>query len=92
MQSGADEKNLTRLVKGRIDVWPTAYYAAINSAKKLGILDQIEVIPNVTIMSGHLYIAFNKETDDRIIYQWQAALDQLNSEGVIKGILDKYDR
>lgn len=92
MKSGADEKNLTRLVKGRVDVWPTAYYAGIYSAKKMGLLDQIEAIPNVPIMSGHLYIAFNKETDDLIIHQWQAALDQLKSDGAIKAIFDKYER
>ena len=92
MQSGADEKNLTRLVKGRIDTWPTAYYAGIYSSKKLGVLDQVEAIPDLTIMSGHLYIAFNKGTDDRIIHQWQSALDELKSDGIVDRILKKYDR
>jgi len=29
LQSGADEKNIARLLKDRIDVWPTAYYAGV---------------------------------------------------------------
>jgi len=34
MQSGADEKNINRLIKDRVDVSPTAYYAGIYSARK----------------------------------------------------------
>jgi polar amino acid transport system substrate-binding protein len=92
MNSGADEKNIRRLLKGRVDVWPTAYYAGIYSSKKMGVLDQIEAIPDVSIMSGHLYIAFNKSTDDHIIHEWQSALDILKSNGTIDAILKKYDR
>lgn len=92
LKSGSDDKNLKRLLKGRIDVWPTAYYAGIYSAKKIGIADQIEAIPNVKLMSGHLYLAFNKDTDNRIIHEWQAALDQLQSDGVVDAIHMKYDQ
>ncbi len=92
IKSGADEKNLKRLAKGRVDVWPTAYYAGIYSAKKMGLLDEIEVVPGVTILSGHLYIAFNKDTDPNTIHQWQSALDQLKSDGVVDAILNKYDK
>ena len=56
----------------------------------MGILDQVEVIPNVTILFVHLYIAFIKETDNQIIHQWQITLDDLKSEGVVEKILAKY--
>lgn len=92
MKSGSDDKNLKRLEKGRIDLWPTSYYAGIYSAKKLAILDRIEFVPDVSILSGHLYMAFNKKTDDKIIDQWQSALDQLKRDGLIDGIVKKYDR
>ena len=92
MQSGADEKNIRRLTKGRIDIWPTAYYAGIYSAKKMGVIDNIEAIPGVSLMSGALYIAFNKQTDDKVIQQWQGALDKLKSNGVVGAILKKYDK
>lgn len=92
MKSGADDKNLKRLVKGRIDIWPTGYYAGIYSSKKMGVLDQIEAIPDVPIMSGHLYIAFNKDADPKITHQWQSVLDQLKSDGVVSAILKRYDR
>ncbi|SCA55137.1 conserved exported hypothetical protein [Candidatus Terasakiella magnetica] len=92
MKSGADEKNLTRLLKGRIDVWPTAYYAGTYSAKKAGKRDMIEAVKGVNLLSGHLYIAFHKETDGKVINQWQAALDLLKAQGAIDKIIAKYDR
>ncbi|MGB0694814.1 MAG: substrate-binding periplasmic protein [Rhodospirillaceae bacterium] len=92
MQSGSDDKNISRLVKGRIDTWPTAYYAGIYSARLYGELDQIEVVPNVTILSGSLYIAVNKETPDALVQKWQDALDALRAEGVVEAITARYDR
>ena len=92
LQSGSDDKNMKRLIKGRVDAWPTSYYAGIYVARKNGVLDQVEVIKEISLMSGHLYIAFNKETDDQIIHQWQSALDLLNSDGVIDEIMNKYER
>ncbi|SCA55143.1 putative ABC-type amino acid transport/signal transduction systems, periplasmic component/domain [Candidatus Terasakiella magnetica] len=92
MESGADEKNLKRLIKKRVDVWPTVYYAGTYSAKKMGVLEKIQAIPNVKIMSGHLYIAFNKAVDDKIIHQWQLALDSLRTKGVIDQIVMKYEK
>ena len=92
LQSGNDDKNLKRLMKNRVDAWPTSYYSGIYVARKNGVLDQIDVIKEVPIMSGHLYIAFNKDTDDKIIHQWQSALDLLKSDGVIDGIMSKYER
>jgi len=92
LKSGSDDKNLKRLLKGRVDVWPTAYYAGIYSAKRIGIADQIEAIPNVKLMSGDLYLAFNKDTDSHVIHEWQAALDQLKSDGVVEAIHKKYDQ
>jgi len=91
MQSGRDEKNLTRLTKGRIDLWASPYFAGIFSARKLEVLGKVEAIRDVPFMSGSLYIAFNKETDDNIINQWQSALDELKQEGVVQKILGKYD-
>lgn len=92
MQSGADKKNLKRLLKGRIDIYPTAHYAGIFIAKEEGVIDQIEMIPNVKLLMGHLYIAFSKDTDDQIIHKWQVGLDTLRSEGTIDEIISRYAR
>ena len=91
MQSGHDAKNLKLLTKGRIDMWASPYFYGIFNARKMGVLSKVEAIPNVIILSGHLYIAFNKETDDTIIEQWQSALDELRNDGVVDKIIGKYD-
>jgi polar amino acid transport system substrate-binding protein len=36
LQSGADEKNIKKLVKRRIDLWPTTYFGGLYNSKKLG--------------------------------------------------------
>lgn len=90
VQSGADEKNIKRLVKGRIDVWPTAFYAGVYNARKLGYADQIEVVEGVSLMTGYLYLAFNKGSDKAVVDRWQSTLDQLIEDGTVQRILDKY--
>ena len=47
LQSGSDDKNMKRLIKGRVDAWPTSYYAGIYVARKNGVLDQVEVIKEI---------------------------------------------
>ena len=90
LESGADESNIKKLIRNRIDLWPTSYFAGLYSAKKMGYEGQIEPIKGVNIMSGHLFVAFNKDTDDAIISRWQTALDALRSEGVIDKMMKKY--
>ena len=90
LESGADETNIKKLVRGRIDVWPSSYLAGLHSAKKMGLQGKIEAITKVNIMSGHLYLAFNKNTDDSIINSWQAGLDELRGHGVVDAIIAKY--
>jgi polar amino acid transport system substrate-binding protein len=92
LESGADETNIKKLVRGRIDAWPSSYLAGLHSAKKMGLQGQIEAITNVNIMSGHLYLAFNKNTDDAIIKSWQAGLDELQTNDVVDTIIAKYRR
>ena len=90
LESGADETNIKKLVRGRIDLWPSSYLAGLHSAKKMGLQGRIEAITNVNIMSGHLYLAFNKDTDDSIITSWQAGLDELRGHRVVDAIIAKY--
>jgi len=43
------------------------------------------------IENDKLYYAFNKKTDDKIIQQWQKALDKIKLNGVYQKILHKYN-
>ena len=88
--SGVDEKNIKKLVKGRIDLYPALKSAGLYNAKRLGFAGQIVPIPKVTIFEGDLYIAFNKQTEDAVINQWQKALDELVTDGTVDAIKKRY--
>ena len=90
IKSGVDEKNIRKLVKGRIDLWPALKSAGLYNAKVMGYAGKIEPIENVVVFEGDLYIAFNKKTDDAIIKKWQKALDKLIKNGTVKKVVEKY--
>ena len=88
--SGQDEKNIKKLVKGRIDLWPTLLMAGLYNARIQGLAGEIVPIENVVAFSGDMYIAFNKKTDDAIIKKWQIALDELKKDKTIEKIIKRY--
>jgi len=90
IKRGVDEKNIKKLVKGRIDLWPALKDAGLYNAKIMGLKGEIVPIDNVVIFEGDLYIAFNKKTDDKIIQTWQKALNKLRKAGKIEKIKEKY--
>jgi len=90
VKAGVDDENIKKLVIGRIDLWPALEKAALYSAKKMGLSNKIEPIKNVVIFEGDLYIAFNKQTDDKIIKKWQDAFNKLKKNGIIEQIKAKY--
>jgi len=90
VMGGSDDKNIKKLLKGRIDLWPYSKVAGLYNAKKIGQAGMIVPIPNVVLFSGDLYIAFNKNTDDKIIKLWQDTLVKLTKNGIIKKIKDRY--
>jgi len=89
--TGSDDKNLKKLVLGRIDLWPALKTAGLYSARQMGYSNRIEPINNIILFQGPLYIAFNKNTDDKIIKKWQKALDKLKQNGTISKIKAKYE-
>ena len=90
IKSGVDEKNIKKLIKGRIDLWPALKSAGLYNAKIQGYAGEIEPIDDVVIFEGDLYIAFNKNTDDKIIAKWQKALDKLIANKTVQKIINKY--
>jgi polar amino acid transport system substrate-binding protein len=78
-----------KMKNDRIDMFAYAIASATYNAKRMGHdLDDFEVI--YTLTKGELYYAFNKNTDDTIIAQWQAALDTIKGNGLYDKIVQKY--
>ncbi len=102
LASGVNEKQLhsisgknaidlsfKKMKNNRIDMFAYELNAASYEAKAKGHnLDDFEAI--YTLKEGELYYAFNKNTDDEIIIQWQNALDAVKKNGLYKAIINKY--
>ena len=87
---GSDDKNIKKLLKGRIDLWPYVKAAGLYNAKKIGQAGMIVPIPGIILASGDLYIAFNINTSDDIVKRWQKAFDKLTTNGSIRKIKERY--
>jgi len=90
MTATDDEENIQKLVNGEIDLCPTLLMAGLYNASLQGLSGEIEPITNVVAFSGDLYIAFNKQTNDEIIQQWQNALDKLKKDKTVSKIIKRY--
>ncbi|MBF0289906.1 MAG: transporter substrate-binding domain-containing protein [SAR324 cluster bacterium] len=90
LQNGADENNIIKLIKGRIDLWASTYFGGLYSAKSLGHAGMIKPITNIPIFKGQLYLAFNSKTDDTIVNKWQAGLDKVKSNKTFDKIISRY--
>jgi len=102
LESGIEKKQLSavsgknaidlsfkKMENDRIDLFAYEVNVAIYDAKLKGHNeDDFEVI--YTLKEGELYYAFNNATDDRIIAQWQDALDTLKENGLYKKIIERY--
>jgi len=56
----------------------------------LAELKPADVEPLYAFMNTHAYIAFSPSTDDKLIEQWQTALDQMKADGRFAAIYQKW--
>lgn len=81
--------SITKLNKGRIDVWSYETNVAIWEIKAKGF--KVEEYETVYVLKeGELYFAFNKDTPDLVIEKLQAALDSVVADGEYQKNLDRY--
>lgn len=77
------------LHKNRYDLIITSEAGLNTHPKNLGIASS-EFEIEYLIKSYSLYIAFSKGVSDDVVKKWQNALNELNNEGVVAKILNKY--
>ena len=81
--------NLKKLMAGRNDLWFADNATVAGNCKKLNIeVKELELI--LEFENTFQHIAFNKETPDGIINQWQKTYDGLVEEEVVKDIFQKH--
>lgn len=85
----SNKHNIKKLIAGRIDIWIYNEIAAKRQIKSLGFdLDQFETV--YVLATDELSYAFHKDTDPKLLAQFQTALDQLKTSGAYDRIVSKY--
>ncbi|MBF0377293.1 MAG: ABC transporter substrate-binding protein [Desulfamplus sp.] len=91
LDSARDDKlNLKKLIANRIDLWASSLDRTPFIAQELGVpMNSIE--PVLTMLEKGLFIAFSKDTPDKIVNKWAKAYDDLRSDGTMEAIYKKWD-
>lgn len=85
------DNSLTKLMEGKVDLYPVEYHAFMYKLQTLGLKNKIiPVKMKEPIFESQLYIAFNKDTDDKVIQKWQRVLDDIKADGTYEKIVLKY--
>jgi len=80
---GEDAINISfnKMQKNRIDMFAYNLNVAFANAKMEGFdVDKYEIV--YVLKVGYQYFAFNKDSDDKIIKEWQDALDTIKRNGI----------
>ena len=85
----ANVRNLEMLMLGRIDLWISTDHIVFKSANDTGI-DPNEIEATLTVKKAYVYLAFSKDTDDKIVNEWQHTLEAMKKDGTYKKILSQY--
>jgi len=87
----SSSQSLKMLLKGRITLWASS----LRNARELtdqANTDYNLIRPVYTVKTNGLYIAFHKNTDKKIIEQWQQGYNNIRENGMLKRISESYQR
>lgn len=83
--------SLTKLLENKVDLYPVAYDGFLYKLKKLNLENKIVPVQmKQPIYESKLYIAFNINTDEKVINKWQKSLDDIKNDGTYQKILNRY--
>lgn len=85
----ANLRNLEMLMLGRIDLWISTDHIVFKTANDTGI-DPNEIEETLTVKKAYVYLVFSKDTDDKIVNEWQHTLEAMKKDGTYKKILSQY--
>ncbi len=88
IRGDVEKTNLLLLQRGRFDLWYTDTAQASALMVELSLEGAAEEM--YVIHKSRSYYAFNLDTPDNIVKQWQDALDELREEGTVMDILAQY--
>jgi polar amino acid transport system substrate-binding protein len=82
-----DQENVSKLLKGQIDLWATTDPVGPYLAKQEGVSGLTTVL---RFNDAQLFLALNKQTPDEVVSLLQKTLNEMKSDGAIDAILRRY--
>ena len=82
-----DQENISKLLKGQIDLWATTDPVGPYLAKQEGVSGLTTVL---RFNDAQLFLALNKQTPDEVVTRLQKALNEMKSDGAIDAIMRRY--
>ena len=83
-----NDSNLRKLIAGRITLWITSPSMVQRMAGMGFPRDSVKKV--YTVDRKELFIAFNKDTSDKIVEQWAQAYVQVSEDGTMQAIFDRW--
>ena len=83
------EQNFRLVITGRRDAFIDNRISGITTIKKMGIMDEIEILPRPVNIGSH-YLGVKKNTHSRLLKRFNQHLKKLKSEGRYEDIIAKY--
>lgn len=82
-----DQENVSKLLRGQIDLWATTDPVGPYLAKQEGVSGLTTVL---RFNDAQLFLALNKQTPDEVVSKLQKVLNEMKSDGAIDAILRRY--
>ncbi len=82
-----DQENVSKLLRGQIDLWATTDPVGPYLAKQEGVSGLTTVL---RFNDAQLFLALNKQTPDEVVSKLQNALNEMKRDGTIEAILRRY--
>ncbi len=86
------KQNFLKLIKGRVDFVPYSKYVGMLKLEELGLMDQVEILPN-PLYSGLFYLAISKKTKSNLkkyIPEMDQKIMEYKKDGTIDKLINKY--
>lgn len=85
-----DQKNVNKLLLGRIDLWATKI-PGFKTICRLAGADYNEIVEAYALQKSEIYISLSKQTSDTIVQAWTDAFNDMLEDGTVLKIKSKWN-